>query len=152
MLKPDEKDLRIIAELRRDSRQTHQELGKKIGLSPSPCARRVKMLEQAGFITGYTAQIDESKLGQGFSVFISIKLSHQIDDNLVLFEREIATCPEVVECWLMTGARDYLLRLAVADLQEYERFLTRRLTKIRGVASIESSIPIRRVRTANMQA
>ncbi len=142
----DRVDRLILAELQRDARITHQDLSEKVGLSPSPCARRIKALEAAGLITGYSAQIDEAKMGYGFSVFVSVKLDSQIDDRLVHFEREIALCPEVVDCWLMTGSRDYLLRIAVGDLIEYEAFLTRRLTKVKGVASIESSIPIRRVK------
>lgn len=139
-------DRQILSELQLNARLTHQELSERVGLSPSPCARRVKNLEQAGFISGYSALIDEAKMGFGFSVFVSVKLDQQFDERLVRFERAMALYPEVVECWLMTGSRDYLLRVAVADLNEYEHFLTGRLTKIEGVASIESSIPIRRVK------
>lgn len=139
-------DRNILDELRRNARLTHQELGERVGLSASPCARRVRALQDKGLIIGYVAEIDEAKLGKGFSVFISVKLDHQIDDRLVNFERAVARFPEVMDCWLMTGNRDYLLRVAVSDLAEYERFLTGRLTKVDGVASIESSIPIRRVK------
>lgn len=143
---PDAIDLRILKELQQDARLSHQELSDRVGLSASPCARRIKRLEAEGYINGYRARIDEVKMGFGFSVFVSVKLNQQIDEFLVSFEREIELCPEVVDCWLMTGSFDYLLRVAVADLHEYERFLTSRLTKIEGVASIESSIPIRRVK------
>ena len=95
----------------------------------------------------FAPSTDETRIGFGFSVFVSIKLDHQSDDRLVKFERAIALCPEVVDCWLMTGNRDYLLRIAVADLNEFESVLTGRLTKIEGVASLESSIPIRRVKS-----
>lgn len=139
-------DRNILAELQRNARLTHQELGARVGLSPSPCARRVRALQDKGVILGYIAEIDEGKLGKGFSVFISVKLDHQIDDRLVNFERAVSRFPEVMDCWLMTGNRDYLLRVAVSDLSEYERFLTGHLTKVDGVASIESSIPIRRVK------
>ncbi|WP_168192200.1 Lrp/AsnC family transcriptional regulator [Pararhodobacter marinus] len=142
----DDIDRRILRELSRDARLTHQELSERIGLSPSPCARRIRRLESDGFITGYSARIDESKLGFPFNVFISVRLDRQIDDQLVAFEREVRLCPEVVDCWLMTGSFDYLLRVAVRDLTEFEHFLTRRLTKVPGVASLESSIPIRRVK------
>lgn len=142
----DSLDRRILAELQRDARLTHQDLSERIGLSPSPCARRIKWLEAEGYIQGYGARIDEARMGFGFSVFVSVKLDHQVDDRLVRFEQAIALCPEVVDCWLMTGSRDYLLRIAVSGLEEFERFLTGRLTKVPGVASIESSIPIRRVK------
>ena len=142
----DSLDHKILRELQAEGRLSHQELAERIGLSPSPCARRIRKLETEGYITGYGAEIDETKLGFAFSVFISVRLDRQIDDRLVAFESEVGRCPEVVDCWLMTGSFDYLLRVAVRDLEEFEHFLTRRLTKLPGVASLESSIPIRRVK------
>lgn len=142
----DELDLKLLRALQHDGRLSHQELSERVGLSPSPCARRIRKLEAAGYITGYGAHIDEARLGFGFHVFISVRLDRQIDDRLVAFEREVRRCPEVVDCWLMTGNFDYLLRVTVRDLAEFESFLTRRLTKVPGVASLESSIPIRRVK------
>ena len=142
----DQIDKKILAELQRNARLSHQELSERVGLTPTPCARRIRNLEQAGVINGYSANIDEAGMGFGFSVFVSVRLDHQVDDRLLNFEREIGLMPEVVDCWLMTGNRDYLLRIAVADLNEFEQFLTRCLTKVDGVASIESSIPIRRVK------
>jgi len=147
-MKLDEFDYKIIRLLIQDARQTHLEISDKIGLSPSPCARRIRKLEDAGLITGYAAKIDESMLGFDFTVFVSIKLDRQIDENLVDFEKNILRYPEVLDCWLMTGTYDYLLRVAVRDLNEFEHFLTGRLTKVSGVASIESSIPIRQVKSA----
>jgi Lrp/AsnC family transcriptional regulator, leucine-responsive regulatory protein len=145
-MQPDEIDHRILRELQKDARLSHQELSDRIGLSPSPCARRIRKLEVEGYITGYGAHIDEGRMGFGFNVFVSVKLEQQVDRRLVEFEREVRLCPEIVECWLMTGSFDYLLRISVADLNDFEHFLTGRLTKIPGVASIESSIPIRRVK------
>lgn len=142
----DATDRRLIVELQRDGRVSHQQLSELVGLSPTPCARRMRNLEAAGYITGYAAQIDEARMGFGFTAFVSVKLDHQVDDRLVSFERAMGTFPEVVDCWLMTGTRDYLLRVAVADLIDFERFLTGKLTKTPGVASLESSIPIRRVK------
>jgi Lrp/AsnC family leucine-responsive transcriptional regulator len=142
----DELDRKILHALLQDARLTHQELSERIGLSPSPCARRIRRLEEDGYITGYSARIDEAKLGFAFNVFISVRLDRQIDDRLVAFEREVRLCPQIVDCWLMTGSFDYLLRVAVRDLDEFEHFLTGRLTKLPGVASLESSIPIRRVK------
>ena len=142
----DEIDRKLLRELQKNARASHQDLSERVGLSASPCARRIRRLESEGYITGYSARIDEEKLGFGFSVFISVRLDRQIDDRLEAFETEVRRCPEVVDCWLMTGSFDYLLRISVRDLMEYERFLTGRLTKLPGVASLESSIPIRRVK------
>ncbi len=142
----DDLDRRILRELQRDARLTHQELSDRVGLSPSPCARRIRRLETEGYITGYSARIDEAKLGFPFNVFISVRLDRQIDDRLVAFEKEVRLCPQFVDCWLMTGSFDYLLRISVRDLVEFEHFLTGRLTKLPGVASLESSMPIRRVK------
>lgn len=142
----DEIDQRILGALHADARLTHQELSERVGLSPTPCARRIRRLESEGIITGYSARIDEGRLGFGFSVFVSVRLDRQVDDRLKSFETEVSLCPEVVDCWLMTGSFDYLLRVAVRDLNEFEQFLTGRLTKLPGVASLESSIPIRRVK------
>ena len=142
----DKIDKRILLELQRDGRVSHQELSEKVGLSATPCSRRIRKLEQSGVIKGYAAMVDEAQLGFGFSVFVSVRLDHQTDDRLQTFEDEILHLPEVADCWLMTGNRDYLLRIALADLTEFERFLTGTLTKIPGVNAIESSIPIRRVK------
>lgn len=144
----DRQDAAIIRELQRDGRATIQEISERIGLSPSPVARRLRLLERAGVVTGYTAIIDERALGIGFSVFVSVKLDKQVDDALATFEAEIARHPEVVDCWLMTGNRDYLLRIATSGLAEFERFLVGTFTRIPGVASIESSIPLRRVKSS----
>ncbi|KID12390.1 Lrp/AsnC family transcriptional regulator [Ponticoccus alexandrii] len=144
--KLDRIDLRILAELQRDARISIQDLSSRVGLSSSPCARRVRNLEKNGVIRGYTVVIDEPKMGFPISVFVSVKLDHQVDDRLRSFELSVRDFPEVTDCWLMTGDRDYLLRIAVADLFEFEHFLTGKLTKVTGVASLESSIPIRRVK------
>ena len=142
----DQLDRLILQMLQRNGRATINEVSESVGLSPSPVARRIRLLEEAGIITGYAAQIDEVALGYGFSVFISVKLDKQIDEALVKFEAAIRLFPEVVDCWLMTGNRDYLLRIATNGLAEFERFLVGKFTKLPGVASIESSIPLRRVK------
>lgn len=138
---------RIMRELQANGRISVQDLSQRVGLSPSPCARRINMLEQAGVIAGYHAMIDEASAGFPFAVFVSVKLDRQVDDTIKEFEAAIRTYPEVVDCWLMTGNRDYLLRLAVRDTADYESFLTGKLTRIPAVASIESSIPLRRVKS-----
>jgi len=144
--KLDQIDTNILSELQRDARLTIQDLSDRVGLSATPCSRRIRNLEQEGVIKGYSARIDETTLGFGFAVFVSVRLDHQSADRLAIFESAIEAMPEVVDCWLMTGNQDYMLRVVLADLHEFETFLTGRLTKVEGVASLESSIPIRRVK------
>ena len=139
-------DRQILRNLQQDGRISNQELAERVGLSPSPCLRRVRMLEEQGILEGYTALIDEARLGFGVSVFVSVQLDRQVDRALETFESAVKGFEEVVDCWLMTGNRDYLLRVATRDLGEFEAFLTGRLTKVPGVANIESSIPLRRVK------
>ncbi|MEO0679243.1 MAG: Lrp/AsnC family transcriptional regulator [Pseudomonadota bacterium] len=141
-------DRRILRVLQRDGRISLQELGERVGLSATPVARRLRALEAAGVIRGYAALIDEAALGYAVSVFVSVRLDRQVDDALARFEATVTGFDEVVDCWLMTGARDYLLRIACEDLEAFERFLTSRLTRAPGVAGIESSIPLRRVKGA----
>lgn len=139
-------DRDILRALQAEGRLTIQDLSERVGLSPSPVARRLKRLEAEGVIRGYAALIDEARLGYGVSVFVSVQLDRQVDEALARFEAAVAAFPEVVDCWLMTGDRDYLLRVATEDLAAFERFLTARLTRVPGVASIQSSIPLRRVK------
>lgn len=143
----DRYDSAILRAVQREGRITINELAERVGLSPSPVARRLKLLEDGGIITGYAAMIDETALGYEFAVFISVKLDRQVDDALARFETAVRSFPEVVDCWLMTGNRDYLLRVATRGPADFERFLTGSFTKIPGVASIESSVPLRRVKT-----
>lgn len=144
---PDRTDMSILRALQRNGRISINELGETVGLSASPAARRVRLLEEAGIIGGYAALVDEVALGFGFSVFVSVKLDKQVDKALAKFEAAIGNFPEVVDCWLMTGNRDYLLRIATTGLADFERFLVGKFTRVPGVASIESSIPLRRVKS-----
>ena len=137
---------RILQALQQDGRISNQDLAERVGLSPSPCLRRVRGLEAAGLIQGYAALLDETRLGFSVSVFVSVQLDRQVDQALETFERTVKGFEEVVDCWLMTGNRDYLLRVATRDLADFEAFLTGKLTKVPGVANIESSIPLRRVK------
>lgn len=145
-------DTQILSILRTEGRCTVLDLADRIGLSPTPVSRRIKRLEETGIITSYAALIDEGRLGYEVSVFVSVKLDKQVDDALATFEAAIHEFPEVVDCWLMTGNRDYMLRVATRNLAEFEQFLVGRLTKVRGVASIESSIPLRRVKAGISRA
>ncbi len=147
MIDLDRIDRAIIHELQTDARLTNQALSERVGLSPSPCSRRLRRLEAAGVIAGYTVLVDEPQIGYPVSVFVSVKLEKQVDDALKTFEAAIQSCPEVVDCWLMTGNRDYLLRIVATGLAHYESFLTSTLTRIPGVSSIESSLSLRRVKS-----
>lgn len=138
-------DLKILAALQEDARVTNVDLCDKVGLSPSPCLLRVKALERAGFINRYVTLLDPVAVGLGVSVFVQIRLEKQIESALVTFESTIATKPEVMECYLMTGAADYLLRVVVPNLQEFQRFVID-LSKIRGVGNIQSSIALKQVK------
>jgi Lrp/AsnC family leucine-responsive transcriptional regulator len=140
-------DIKILRLLRADGRLSIQALADGIGLSPTPTARRLKRLETEGIVTGYCALIDEEALGFETSVFVSVQLERQVDDALATFEAAIQRFPEVVDCWLMTGNRDYLLRVVTRSPREFEQFLVGYLTRVPGVASIESSIPLRRVKS-----
>ena len=144
----DQIDTRILRALLVDGRMSMQHLSEQVGLSPTPTAHRVRRLESVGAITGYGARIDEAALGFDISVFVSVQLDRQVDDALAAFECAILQFPEVVDCWLMTGNRDYLMRVVATNLSDFEAFLVGKLTKVEGVASIESSIPLRRVKSA----
>ena len=128
-------DRKILGVLQQDGRKSIAELAEQVGLSPSPCLRRVRMLEEAGIIARYVAVLDQQSVGLPVSVFVSIKLESQREEALDRFAKAIARWPEVLECYLMTGPRDYLLRVVVADLAAYERFLKQKLTRLSGIGS-----------------
>lgn len=146
--KIDAVDRKILAILQQDAHTTMEKLSEAVGLSPSPCARRVRNLEASGVIKRYVAVVDQDKAGLPVSVFASIRLERQREDELDRFAKAIARWPEIVECYLMTGQRDYLLRIVVKDLPAYEAFLKRTLTRLDGVASIESSFALSQVKHA----
>ena len=139
-------DRRILALLQQDARMTVQEIAEKVGMSTSPCHRRIKLLEEGGVIERYVAIVDQRAVGLPVSVFISIKLERQTEADLERFARAISGWSEILECYLMTGHRDYLLRVVVADLAAYEQFLKKKLTRIEGVASIESSFALDQIK------
>ncbi len=139
-------DARILAALQRDGRMTITDLAEKVGLSPSPCLRRVRLLEEAGVIAGYVAVVDQNRVGLEINVFASIRLERQREDEMERFSSAVAQWPEVMECYLMTGTRDYLMRIVVGSLGEYERFIKDKLSRLEGVSSIESSFALSRVK------
>lgn len=143
-------DVRIIAAVQNDGRISINDLAGKVGLSPSPCARRLRILEERGVIKGYAAMIDQTKVGLPVSAFASIKLERQREEDLDRFARAVAGWPEVVDCYLMTGQRDYLMRIVVRDLQAYETFIKSKLTRLEGIASIETSFALDQVKRAEV--
>ena len=145
----DDIDRRILAALQEDGRATALQLAERAGLSASPCARRVRLLEAAGVIKGYVAVLDQVAVGLPVNVFASIRLERQREEELDRFADAVAHWPEVVDCYLMTGQRDYLMRIVVPDLDSYERFLKTKLTRLDGVASIESSFALGQLKRAN---
>jgi Lrp/AsnC family transcriptional regulator, leucine-responsive regulatory protein len=138
-------DIRILDALQMDGRISNAELSEQIGLSPSPCLRRVKQLESAGVIRGYVALVDPAALGLSVTAFVRVRLSQQDDLHLSQFEETVAGLPEVMECYLMTGDSDYQLRVLVKSLEDFEEFLRRKLTRIKGIAEVTSSFALRPV-------
>lgn len=125
-------DKRILTQLQRNGRISNVDLAAAVGLSPSPCLRRVRELESAGVIDRYAAILDQGAAGHALSIFVQVTLERQVETALEAFERIIADRPEVMECYLMTGDADYLLRIVVPDVAAYEAFLKNHLTRIPG--------------------
>lgn len=146
----DSKDRQILQELQADGRLTNQELSERVNLSPSPCLRRLRLMEEQGVITGYTALVDQKAWGLPVTVFIRIKLERHGDDAVQAFERAIIGMPQVMDCWLMTGRSDYLLRVVAADLDDYERLVRRELQRVPGIASIDTSFAYGSVKHAQV--
>ena len=139
-------DIRILAELQEDASLTNAALAERIGLSPSPCLARVRALEASGVIARRVTLLDAQKLGPSLSVFIQVTLDKQTETQLEAFEAAVARFPEVMECYLMTGDADYLLRVVTPDLDALQLFIVGRLTKTRGVANIRSSFALKQVK------
>ena len=142
----DEIDRRILRVLQENARVSNVELAELVGVSPSPCWRRVRDLEQAGVISRYVTLLDPGSIGLPVSVVIQVSLERQVEAALETFEQAVAEWPEVMECYLMTGDADYMLRVVVADLEAYQRFLLDHLTRVPGVASIKSSFALKQVK------
>jgi Lrp/AsnC family transcriptional regulator, leucine-responsive regulatory protein len=142
----DEIDYRILACLQGNARISNSDLAQEIGLSPSPCLRRVRDLEKSGAIKGYATLLEPSVVGLPVSVFVQVTLERQVEHALEDFERTVLARPEVMECYLMTGDADYLMRIVVSDVTAYEIFLKEHLTRAPGVASINSSFALNQVK------
>jgi DNA-binding Lrp family transcriptional regulator len=142
----DKTDYRILDALQQDGSLTNVELARRVHLSPSPCLARVKALEARGVIARYVALASAPALGLGLNVFISISLKSQSKEALAEFEQRIAEHDEVMECYLMTGDSDYLIRVAVTDISALEKFILEQLTPIPGIDKIRSSFALKQVR------
>ena len=138
-------DRKILNHLQNNGRVTNQELADEIGLSPSPCLRRVRQLEASGAILRYVALVDPETIGLSVTAFVRVRLDQQDDRHLADFEAAVADFPEVMECYLMTGEADYQLRVLVGSLGQFEDFLRHRLTRVKGVANVTTSFALRPV-------
>lgn len=143
-------DRKIVTLLQSEGRLSNASLAEKVGLTATPCARRVDALQSAGVIERYVAVVNQKAVGLPVSAFVSIKLTSQREEVLTAFARAIHHWPEVLECYLMTGPRDYLLRVVVSDLEAFERFLKQKLTRLEGIASIESSFALEQVKYSSV--
>src|SRR5574338_648886 len=139
-------DWKILARLQEDARVSNVDLARAVHLSPSPCLNRVRALESSGLVQRYVALLDPLKLGLTVSVFIQVSLEKQMRNALDTFENSVLVRDEVMECYLMTGDADYLLRVVVPDVQSLERFIVDCLARIPGVASIKSSFALKQVK------
>lgn len=145
-MKLDATDWQILGLLQGDARMSNVDLARAVGLSPSPCLNRVRALEEAGYISRYVTLLDALRVGLKVSVFIQVTLERQIEPALETFEKAIRERPEVMECYLMTGDADYLLRVVVADIQVLEEFILKFLSRLPGVGNIRSSFALKQVK------
>jgi Lrp/AsnC family transcriptional regulator, leucine-responsive regulatory protein len=142
----DRYDRQILALLQENAQLSNQDLAEKIGLSPSPCLRRVRALEEAGIITGYRALVDARKLGLGLQALVHITMDRHTPDRFAHFEKQISRLPEVLECLLITGQdADYQLKVTVAHMDAYQQLLLEKITRIDGVTGVHSSFVLRAV-------
>jgi Lrp/AsnC family leucine-responsive transcriptional regulator len=142
----DRYDRRILQTLQADGRISNQDLAEAIGLSPSPCLRRVRALEEAGVITGYRAHLDPAKLGLSLTALIHIAMDRHTPERFANFEKKVSALPEVLECLLITGQdADYQVKVVVTDMEAYQALLLNKITRIEGVSGVHSSFVMRRV-------
>lgn len=145
-MKLDRTDRKILEAMQANARISNLELAEQVNLSPTPCSRRVKRLEESGLIRGHVTLLDQSRLGLKLTAFIGISMDRHTPDRFQAFEEQVMSFPEVIECSVVTGqAADYLLKVVVADMEYYEKFLLGKLTRIAGVTGVHSSFELRRV-------
>ncbi|GAB1361440.1 Lrp/AsnC family transcriptional regulator [Rhodobacter sp.] len=141
----DATDRRILAALQKEGRITNAELSERVNLSPSACHRRVQRLEEEGFIAGYVALVDARRLGKPTTVFVEITLESQAEELLDAFERAVAKVPDILECHLMAGTADYLLKIVAEDTEDFARIHRQHLSRLPGVRQMQSSFALREV-------
>jgi Lrp/AsnC family leucine-responsive transcriptional regulator len=146
MTKLDRVDIAILQQLQQNARISNVDLAREVNLTASPCFNRVRALDASGVVRGHVTLLDTQRLGLRLNVFIQVSLEKQREDALSRFEQTIAQRPEVMECYLMTGDSDYLLRVLVRDIQDLERFILNSLSKVPGISNIRSSIALKQVR------
>lgn len=146
----DQIDRKILRVLQADARSSLQEIGQAVGLSSSPCWERIRKLEQAGVIEGYTVRLSPQALGLNDTVLVQVTLDSHSDNTLEKFGETLAAIPEVIEAWLVSGEYDYLLRVAVKDTRDYERLLREKLYKIKGIRHSKSSFVLRTLKKADL--
>jgi DNA-binding Lrp family transcriptional regulator len=139
-------DRQILHVLQRDGRITNQDLADQIGLSPSPCLRRTRLLESNGVIQKYVALLDLSAVGQGLQAIVEVRLDRQTSATVARFEKEILKYPQVLECYLIAGDWDYMLRVVASDLDEFREFCVNSLARIPGVANVKSNMSMKQVK------
>jgi len=143
----DSQDMVLLAELQRDSRQTVQQLAAAAGLSSTPCWKRVKEMEAAGVIRGYTALVDREKVGLALCVIAELNLTRHNEDDVRRFEQAVAACPQIVSCYSTTGQADYVIKVLVSDIKHYESFLHDTAFKLPGVTHVRSSVVLKEVKS-----
>jgi DNA-binding Lrp family transcriptional regulator len=148
----DATDRRIIAELRANGRLSNVELAERVGLTPAPCLRRVKRLEDDGVIVGYTALVDPIAMGHAFEVLVNVDLTHKDRDTVERFEAEVAALDEVIEVRRMFGLPDYVVRVGTPDLDTYEAFVTAGLGAVPGIAKVDSHLTMKVVKSPHRRA
>ena len=142
-------DLKILHTLQSEGRLSNVELADRIGLSPSPCLRRVKRLESEGVIEGYTARINRERIGMGVTVFVSVGLDRHREEEAERFRKTVMRLPQVVCCHAISGESDFLLEIVVADLNQYSEFVLKRLRRIPGVKDLHSSFSLETIKNGN---
>lgn len=146
----DSKDRDIIAALQADGRMSNQDLSERVNLSPSPCLRRLRALEDEGVIRGYTAIVDEEIYGLPVTAFVRVRIQVHAQESVNAFEDAIRAMDSVLDCYVMTGDADYLLRVLVSSLRDYERFIREKLHKVPGVTSIDTSFAYGQIKKSNV--
>src|SRR3954469_21945991 len=142
----DRHDVLLLSELQRDSRQTVQQLAEAVGLSSTPCWKRVKEMEAAGIIRGYTALVDREKVGLSLCVLAEVNLTRHNEDDVRRFEHAVAGTPQIVSCYATTGQADYVLKVLVPDIKSYESFLHETAFKLPGVTHVRSSVVLKEIK------